>query len=221
MRRGRSWISAAALAVCVGVGPASAVERPATPAEALVFDHAAEHLRAVGVAVPAFTAAVADAVACGVDPSDAFEVYACAYPGRVYLTPDAAVDAARYYRSARHTRRSTRRVALGNCGGQCIGVAMAALHELVHVTRWSVRPVWAADEYPYEEGLAEAVADDQLSPMMWRVAGLRAQSPGYNYATWVDMARAATEYDEFLTPRRTRLVAVMDPRVLFTTEVPS
>ena len=221
MRRGRSWVLAAALSVCAVAGPAAAAERPATSGEALVFDHAAEHLRAVGVAVPAFRVAVADPEVCGVDPSALVEVYACAYPGVVYLTQDAAADAARYYRSARHTRRATRRTALANCGDQCAGVAMAALHELVHVTRWSVRPVWAPEDYPFEEGLAESVADDQLSPMMWRVAGLRAASPGYNYVTWVDMTRAVTAHDEFLTPRRARLVAVMTPRVLFTTEVPS
>lgn len=189
--------------------------RPATVRERLVYDHAAWHLRSIGVPIPDFTVDVTPDVAeCGAaDPS---VVYACAGEGRVFLSIAAAADARRYYRSASHTRRATRAVSLSRCADICLDTAEVALHELVHVARFTAHPLntWVRTDIPFEEGLAEAVATDQVGPMVFRVSGLRgAATVSYSYEAWTEMVFAATGGETF--GRRNRLNAVMTPSVIF------
>ena len=209
--RATGLVLAAVLALA---GPAFA-ERPATLGEHLVYDNAAGHLRSIGVNVPTFRVAVDDGSVCGP------VAVACSYPGIVYLSPDGAVDALRYYRSARHTVRWRRALALDRCADVCLTSAQVALHELVHQARFVVHPLegWVGSDRPFEEGLAEAVAVDQLSPMIFRASGLRgAMSPGYVYAEWVDRVWSATGGETGAGQRRARLDAVATPSIMFSIE---
>lgn len=192
--------------------------RPAIESERLVYDHAALHLRSIGVNVPDFTVTVSDAQCGDGGPSVAV---ACAEEGQVFLTMQAAAEARRYYRSARHVKLSTRAKSLRRCGGDCVDPAHVAMHELVHLARFAVRPIssWVATDYPFEEGLAEAVAAEQVGPFMYRVAGLRGvDSGGYIYSGWVDMVYAATGGECCETERRARLNLIGVPSVLFSME---
>jgi hypothetical protein len=203
-----------ALSILAAPQSASAA-RDTTTAERVVYDQAAWHLRSIGVNVPAFTVSVysAEETPCGPRSSLA---YACAEDGKVFLSEIAAEETRRYYRSARHAKRSVRAVSLSRCGDVCTDSASAAIHELVHVARFAVRPrdSWVATDMPYEEGLAEAIAQDQTAPMIYRVSGLRGHNPAAMvYETWVEMVYAVTDGE--VSGRRNRLNAISDPAVAF------
>lgn len=178
---------------------ASAATRPATTNEAALYASADAHLERAGVAVGPYRVLVTepDVAECspGADnPGFPAYAYACALPGTVYLSPDAAAHARAYHR---YRARCL----------YCPDAAQTALHELVHVARMTYRPFrsWVPSEYAYEEGLAEAVAYDQAPIMIRRATRTRVEPIGYAYTHETDAVRR-------LHPtRRARLAAVRDP----------
>lgn len=197
----------AAAALLATAGPAAAsVQRPATPWESLVVRHADAHLTAVtGAGAPDVPVYVGD---CSGG-------YACAefVDGRrsIVLTPTATSHAVRYaYVATRPTIRGRQR-AIDRCQYACHEVMVTALHELVHVHRLAP---WDNPSYPlpawnaaFEEGLAEAVANDQVCPMERRSLGVTGQSGGIPNCSLVSVSYA----DRVAALRERSRVATLSP----------
>lgn len=172
-RRWRSARGFLAGAVVVGVGAfaSQAMGREATPAEVRVVRDAALHLSAVGVATSVPRVVVMEGDECGWIGFYGRPPYACALPDAVVLSPFAAVEAGRYARMVARTSRRGRQAAFVACLDSCVWAMTNALHELVHVHRLRVLDGWPLEQVAREEGLAQAVAEDQVCPMSFRVTG--------------------------------------------------
>ena len=182
-------------AACLTAG--QAFGRPARVDESRVIVDAALHLTAIGVstiAPPVFVEDVAGEKCVVVDPvtSEAYAAEACAdWDGSIYLSPNAASDAQAYAWFVSRRAGRERRSALSWCRERCVPIVATVLHELGHVDRMRVRGGWSSRERAREEGVAEAVAQDQLCPFVWMVAASRICEVGVGYP--VEVAAIRTE----------------------------
>lgn len=181
-------------------GPALA-DRPATPAESRAVLDAARHLTAVGVPTAAPPVVVSDS---GCSTRDAYACTNIEPESSIVLTTRAARDATWYARVVAYDTVRGRIASLTRCGG-CRDAMTTAIHELVHVHRlpsWQTLG-WDSDT---EEGLAEAVAADQLCPFERHVIGALVLDPGPDtppgVPSYAPRARpACSEYDYTYAPQ--------------------
>lgn len=176
-RRRRSALRGfVAAAVVVGLGAFASEAfgaRSATALEARVVRDAAVHLSAVGVATAVPEVLVMTGDDCGWLPVFGEVPYACALRDAVVLSVEAARDAGTYAAVVARGSRRGRQAALSGCVDRCVLVMGAAVHELVHLARWRRLGEWPQTPagQAWEEGLAEAVARDQVCPFAFRVSG--------------------------------------------------
>lgn len=146
------------------------------PASASVLSEAANHLTVVGVPTSVPEVAVEN---CLHPPGwDGM----CAYrDGRLTIASFTmtAVDI---------TEKAFNERTLRGCVGQCELVMFLYLHELVHLDRFAVQPQEQWDPV-WEEGLADAIAYDQLAPFAWRLARLRVMQVTGGYAREMTIVR--------------------------------
>ena len=129
----------------------------ATPASASVLTEAANHLTAIGVPTVVPEVVSGDCLRpLGWDGM-------CMWRDGRLMVAFATAPAVAATEAAFNNRT------IPQCSADCEAVMFVYLHELVHLDRFAVQPQESWDPL-WEEGLADAIAYDQLAPLQWRIS---------------------------------------------------